>query len=128
MVPEGELLLSSAHHDIPYPRGYHGALKNSSLNRRIEGFVTWVNREAEARSPPGQGIPEDPHGAIGTGRFRRTLAWHIARRPGGLIALTIQYGHMRTPRKARNDSAKPSPNSRRPLRTRKPRLRSSASW
>ncbi|GAA2452291.1 hypothetical protein GCM10010433_63140 [Streptomyces pulveraceus] len=29
-------------------------------------------------------------------RFRRTLAWHIARRPGGLVALAIQYGHMRT--------------------------------
>jgi len=24
------------------------------------------------------------------------LAWHIARRPGGLVALAIQYGHMRT--------------------------------
>ncbi|MFE4958757.1 hypothetical protein ACFRCW_33180, partial [Streptomyces sp. NPDC056653] len=31
-------------------------------------------------------IPEDRHGAVGTERFRRTLAWHIARRPGGLIA------------------------------------------
>ena len=41
-------------------------------------------------------IPADPHGAIGTERFRRTLAWHIARRPGGLVALAIQYGHMRT--------------------------------
>lgn len=29
-------------------------------------------------------------------RFRRSLAWHIARRPGGLVALAIQYGHMRT--------------------------------
>ncbi|MCX4461537.1 hypothetical protein OOK58_02435 [Streptomyces sp. NBC_01728] len=24
------------------------------------------------------------------------LAWHIARRPGGLVALAIQYGHLRT--------------------------------
>jgi hypothetical protein len=29
-------------------------------------------------------------------RFRRSLAWHIARRPNGLVALAIQYGHMRT--------------------------------
>ncbi|MFF5969665.1 hypothetical protein ACFY64_39470 [Streptomyces collinus] len=29
-------------------------------------------------------------------QFRRNLAWYIARRPGGLIALAIQYGHMRT--------------------------------
>ncbi|MGW7724920.1 hypothetical protein ACWGJ6_16390 [Streptomyces canus] len=24
------------------------------------------------------------------------MAWHIARRPGGLVALAIQYGHLRT--------------------------------
>jgi hypothetical protein len=41
-------------------------------------------------------IPPDPHGRIGTERFRRSLAWHIARRPGGLVALAIQYGHLRT--------------------------------
>ena len=34
----------------------------------------------------------------------RTLAWHIARRPGGLIALAIQYGHMRTILDARTSS------------------------
>jgi len=27
---------------------------------------------------------------------RRSLAWHIARRPNGLVALAIQYGHLRT--------------------------------
>ena len=32
---------------------------------------------------------------IGLARFRRTLAWHIARRPRGLIALGVQYGHVR---------------------------------
>lgn len=37
-------------------------------------------------------------------RFRRTLAWHIARRPGGLIALAIQYGHMRTVLDARTST------------------------
>ncbi|WP_327280933.1 hypothetical protein [Streptomyces sp. NBC_01205] len=29
------------------------------------------------------------------------MAWHIARRPGGLVALAIQYGHMRTALDAR---------------------------
>ncbi|MFF0087185.1 hypothetical protein ACFYR1_47190 [Streptomyces canus] len=33
---------------------------------------------------------------MGTRRFRRTAAWHIARRPGGLVALAIQYGYLRT--------------------------------
>ncbi|WP_079158487.1 hypothetical protein [Streptomyces caniscabiei] len=44
---------------------------------------------------PHEVIPPDPHGRIGTERFRRSLAWHIARRPGGLVALAIQYGHLR---------------------------------
>jgi hypothetical protein len=30
-----------------------------------------------------------------TGQFRRTLAWFIARRPGGVIAGAIQYRHQR---------------------------------
>ncbi|MFB4262553.1 hypothetical protein [Nonomuraea sp. GTA35] len=38
----------------------------------------------------------DPHGGLGTSRFRRSLAWHIARRPNGLVALAIQYGHLRS--------------------------------
>ncbi|WP_426570573.1 integrase [Streptomyces canus] len=96
MVPAGELLLSAAHHDFPDSRGYHGTLKKNALSKRIERFVVWVNHEAEAQGLREQAIPEDPHGAIGMRRFRRSLAWHIARRPGGLIALAIQYGHMRT--------------------------------
>jgi integrase len=54
----------------------------STMNRRIDEFVDWVNhRTGEATIPP------DPHGRIGTRRFRRTLAWHIARQPGGLVPL-----------------------------------------
>ncbi|WP_188186965.1 integrase [Nonomuraea sp. SYSU D8015] len=96
IVPPEELLLSAAHHDFTSQRGHPGALKNNGLNQRIEDFVAWANREAETQGLTDQVIPEDPHGAIGLARFRRTLAWHIARRPGGLIALAIQYGHMRT--------------------------------
>ncbi|MEU6321495.1 integrase [Streptomyces sp. NPDC047009] len=105
MVPEGELLLSASHHDFIYRRGHSGALKRTGLNKRIEDFVAWVNREAAAQGLPEQTIPQDPHGSVGMGRFRRTLAWHIARRPGGLIALAIQYGHMRTVLDARTSSS-----------------------
>lgn len=98
MVPEGELLLSAAHHDVHRPGGKQsqGVIRRTSLNRRIESFVAWANREAENQGLPDQAIPEDSFGAISMSRFRRTLAWHVARRPGGLIALAIQYGHMRT--------------------------------
>ncbi|WP_153483626.1 integrase [Streptomyces katsurahamanus] len=104
MVPPGELLFSSAHQDVVFQRGHHGALRNESLNRRIKAFVAWVNREAISQGLTDQTIPEDPHGAIGLARFRRSLAWHIARRPGGLVALAIQYGHMRTVLDARTSS------------------------
>ncbi|MFE2719383.1 hypothetical protein ACFXKI_47765 [Streptomyces mirabilis] len=101
MVPPGELLLSAAHHSTC---GKQGALKKETLTKRIESFVDWANREAETCGLPDQTIPEDPYGPIRLGRFRRTLAWHIARRPGGLIALAIQYGHMRTVLDARTSS------------------------
>ncbi|MFJ6760202.1 integrase [Streptomyces sp. NPDC091273] len=104
MVPPGELLLSATHHDFAFQRRHHGALKNASLNQRIEDFVAWANCEAQAQGMPEQVIPEDPHGAIGMSRFRRSLAWHIARRPGGLVALAIQYGHMRIILDARTSS------------------------
>ncbi len=58
--------------------------------------MTWANREAARHGLAGEAIPADAHGNIGLSRFRRSLAWHIARRPNGLVALAIQYGHMRT--------------------------------
>ncbi|WP_406470473.1 hypothetical protein [Streptomyces sp. NBC_01615] len=63
-----------------------GALNRPTLNRRIEDFITWASALAVRSGRPHEVIPEDPHGAVGTERFRRTLAWYIARRPGGLIA------------------------------------------
>ncbi|SIJ05582.1 phage integrase family protein [Mycobacteroides abscessus subsp. bolletii] len=67
----------------------------SGMNCRIESFIAWVNNHA-ATSDGAPAIPPDPHGKVGSARFRRTLAWHIARRPGGLVALAVQYGHLRT--------------------------------
>ena len=104
IVPARELLLSAGHHDFAFARPRPGALKNCALNRRIEDFIAWANREAARHGIPGQAIPADPCGAVGLARFRRTLAWHIARRPGGLVALAIQYGHMRTVLDARTSS------------------------
>ncbi|MCT9111432.1 site-specific integrase [Streptomyces mirabilis] len=103
-VPAGEFLFNATRHDFLYQRKLHGVLKTGTLNRRIEDFVDWANREALAQGLPEQTVPQDPLGAIGVSRFRRTLAWHVARQPGGLIALAIQYGHMRTLLDARTSS------------------------
>jgi hypothetical protein len=96
MVPPGSLLFDKAAHDVAGRRQGTGSLKLDTMRDRVEAFITWANAEANAHSLLTEAIPPDPHGAVGTGRFRRSLAWHIARRPGGLVALAIQYGHLRT--------------------------------
>ncbi|MCX5343681.1 integrase [Streptomyces atratus] len=97
IVPAGELLFGSQFHQFGgFGMRTKVALRAETLRERVENFVHWASQLALRLDRPHEAIPPDPHGAIGTGRFRRTLAWHIARRPGGLIALAIQYGHMRT--------------------------------
>lgn len=66
-----------------------------SINADITSFIEWFNREvAPAVSHPLIGA--DPRGKIQVPRLRRTLAWHIVRRPGGTIAGATQYGHLHT--------------------------------
>jgi hypothetical protein len=96
MVPDGHLLFDQHAHDLASTRPGTGSLQPNAVRRRIGDFAAWANREAASLGLPGETIPADPHGAVGTMRFRRSLAWHIARRPNGLVALAIQYGHMRT--------------------------------
>jgi hypothetical protein len=96
MVPDGHLLFDCHVHDQGGHRDRTGSLKKDTFQKRIEDFAIWANREALAQGLAGETIPDDPHGSISLVRFRRSLAWHIARRPNGLVALAIQYGHMRT--------------------------------
>jgi len=96
MVPDGHLLFGHDAHDLRTPRPDTGSLKLNTLWQRVGEFADWANGEAARHGLPGEAIPADPHGPIGLARFRRSLAWHIARRPNGLVALAIQYGHMRT--------------------------------
>ncbi len=64
------------------------------LPRDIKNLIDWINNYCDRQGLPDQRIPSDPHGPITASRFRRTLAWHIVRRPRGLIAGAIQYGHL----------------------------------
>ena len=96
MVPDGHLLFDHHAHDLPASRPGTGSLKTSALGDRIGDFASWASREAGSDGLPAEAIPADPHGRIAPARFRRSLAWHIARRPNGLVALAIQYGHLRT--------------------------------
>ncbi|MFE6869589.1 integrase [Kitasatospora sp. NPDC057692] len=96
IAPAGALLFDRNVHDFACQRSGTGALKPHSMRVRVEDFIAWCNAEAARHGLPHQTIPPDPAGKVGLARFRRTLAWHIARRPGGLVALAIQYGHLRT--------------------------------
>ncbi|AQW50743.1 integrase [Streptomyces violaceusniger] len=99
-VPQGELLFGSQshrfHHFGLFGRRTTAALRPETLRDRIADFMSWASQTALRLERPHEVIPPDLHGTISPSRFRRTLAWHIARRPGGLVALAIQYGHMRT--------------------------------
>src|SRR6266498_307090 len=52
------------------------------------------NTRARAHGRDHELIREDPDGPIARSRFRQTVAWFINRRPGGRVALGIQYGHL----------------------------------
>ncbi len=62
----------------------------TTISDGVNRFIEHVN----AMKP--DTIPDDPAGRVTPLRFRRTLAWHIANQPGGLVALAVQYGHLRT--------------------------------
>lgn len=84
----------------PRPPGQRGLARHglgrtaAELAKDITALIDWVNHYADERGLPAERIPADEHGAISPSRFRRTLAWHIVRRPRGLIAGAIQYGHL----------------------------------
>jgi hypothetical protein len=70
-----------------------GAQNVGRTNRLLNQFVTWVNTYCHHRGRTDT-IPAMTDGRLQTRQFRRTLAWHIARRPGGAIAGAIQYRHL----------------------------------
>ena len=65
------------------------------LSVDIEDFIAWVNHNFPGPDNT-PAIPPDPAGHIHASRFRRTLAYFIVRRPRGLIAAALQYGHVHT--------------------------------
>ena len=80
----------------------------SSIAISLGSFITLWNAHATQNgdpvvpiSGPTSILSENQSGdaarlLIGTTRFRRTLAYHIANQPGGEIALGIQYGHVKS--------------------------------
>ncbi|MFB6940792.1 integrase [Streptomyces sp. NPDC060286] len=66
-----------------------------AMNDDIEDLISWIN-STYRRADSGAPIPADPAGRINATRYRRTLARFIVRKPRGLIAAALQYGHIYT--------------------------------
>jgi hypothetical protein len=47
---------------------------------RITAFAHWVNNYTAGHGAAAEHIPPDPGGTLSLSRYRRTIAWHIARR------------------------------------------------
>ncbi|MDL2075816.1 integrase [Streptomyces sp. GXMU-J15] len=71
------------------------ARKGSAMNDDIQDLISWIN-STYRRADNGAPIPADPAGRINASRYRRTLARFIVRKPRGLIAAALQYGHIHT--------------------------------
>lgn len=71
-------------------------LSPNRFTGRIKAFIDWANATATRLDRTHELIPADPHGPITLRRLRRTVARFIYRRPGGRIALGLQYGHVGT--------------------------------
>lgn len=72
----------------------NGAVTNTQTNRMVNKFSDWVSSYCAKRGLD-EVIPlvNSTKWTFATSQFRRTLAWFIARRPGGSIAGAIQFRH-----------------------------------
>ncbi|MBU3063166.1 hypothetical protein KO481_16720 [Nocardia sp. NEAU-G5] len=73
----------------------HRAQATKSTNEQLAEFVDWIEHYCTDHHrtdtvPAVNGRPWP----LSTGQFRRTLAWFIARRPGGSIAGAIAFRHL----------------------------------
>ncbi|MFC6061460.1 hypothetical protein [Streptomyces ochraceiscleroticus] len=87
---------------LPPSRGYiaqggqNEAKTTQATNRDLIAFGQWINDYCR-RTGRDDSVPlvNKQEWKITTSQFRRTLAWFIARRPGGVIAGALQYRHLR---------------------------------
>ncbi|PPJ25647.1 hypothetical protein C5F51_22745 [Nocardia nova] len=79
----------------PASRSHNRALSSIATNTQINNLVDWINEYCASRGRL-DSIPlvNQRRWRLTTPQFRRTLAWFIARRPGGAIAGAIAYRHL----------------------------------
>ncbi|WP_020388917.1 hypothetical protein [Kribbella catacumbae] len=95
LQPAGQQLLFAPLGSGVTPRSSAEVFTTAQTNEHLNEFARWVDQYCSTRALQG-GIPTiaGQHFRLSTRQFRRTLAWYIARRPGGSIAGAIQYKHL----------------------------------
>lgn len=73
-------------------KGSSKALTRTNVNSRLRDFLAFVAASEGADVELARAAEERKLHFM---QFRRTLAYYIARRPGGMVALAVQYNHMR---------------------------------
>lgn len=90
-----DILFQTLPYGVGWAEEHRGrALNNGTTNQWLNRFVGWVNDYCAAHNrtdaiPDIDGKPWH----LKTSQFRRTLAWFIARRPGGAIAGALAFRH-----------------------------------
>jgi integrase len=88
-------LIAAAVPPVTGPKRMGKARADANMNRDLNQFTAWINQRCGELGRT-DSIPQCRGGLLTSSRFRRTLAWFIRRRPRGLIAASIQYGHAHT--------------------------------
>ena len=93
--PGAEFLFARLEHSPgSKPNAVSQVLTSGATNARLNAFAAWVNDYCQ-RHRRADGIPlvGNQPWHLTNSQFRRTLAWFIARRPGGVIAGALAYRH-----------------------------------
>ncbi|MFB7287780.1 hypothetical protein [Actinacidiphila glaucinigra] len=83
-----------AHTPGARPDAASHVLTSGATNTRLNRLIDWINDYCQ-RHRRSDGIPpvDAAPWHLTNRQFRRTLAWYIARRPGGVIAGALAYRH-----------------------------------
>jgi len=82
-----------ARHWLPKVAGYGEIARN--INTPLNEFLEKINTvHSPVTGPPTIPLVHGEPWRLTTRQFRRTIAWHIANRPFGVVAVKLQYQHV----------------------------------
>ena len=92
--PDEHFLFATNRHQINRRAVWKKRIQTSGhSNDQLNRFLSWIQANSAKFATETRPEIEIPAWRLTTKQFRRTLAWFIARRPGGSIAGAIQFRH-----------------------------------